>query len=218
MQKLYLVTLLIIISQAHYSCSPLKSSPKDEKHQMELTIHEMQTGIDDLRHNYNCYETELQILESKIKNQENSISSFKSSFIESQKNKLEKALSDLSTIEKRIFILENKLNAFEKDFGQLKYHANESSSAFKKKKKKIVELEKQVLNQNKKFKDIIELKSTIKSLAQAFFNYKTYTVKRGDSLERIAKKFNINIQKLKKINQLEDDLIVIGQELKIPNQ
>jgi LysM repeat protein len=209
---------LIFLSLFYYSCSPLKSSPNEEKHQMELTIHEMQTGIDDLRHNYNCYETELKILDSKIKNHETSVSEIKNIFVDSHKHKIEKALSTLSLIEKKLHFLEKKLTALEKDLELLNYHANESSTAFKQHKEKINELENQIFTQNKKFEEIIRLKSLIQTIAQTVGNYKIYKVQRGDSLEKIAKEFKINIQQLKKLNQLEDDLIVIGKELKIPNQ
>jgi len=53
------------------ACSPLKSSPNDEKHQLELTLHELQTNFDDVRHDLNCFQTEMQILDGRIKYYEN---------------------------------------------------------------------------------------------------------------------------------------------------
>ena len=47
--------LLFFIPLFFSSCSPMKSSPKEEKHQMELTLHEVQTNLDDLRHDLNCF-------------------------------------------------------------------------------------------------------------------------------------------------------------------
>ncbi len=211
------LTLFAITCFYLYSCSPLKSSPNEEKHQMELTIHEIQTVIDDLMRNYNCYKTELEILDGEIKKHEYNLSDIKATFIEKQKNKLEKALTQLTLLEKRILLLENRLEDFEKDIEQLSYHANESSSAFKQHKEKIVELENKIFSQNKKFEDLIKLKSTIQSLAQSALNYSIYKVKRGDSLDKIAKEFKTSTQQLKNLNKLEDDLIVVGQELKIPN-
>ena len=43
-----------------------------------------------------------------------------------------------------------------------------------------------------------------------------YKVKAGDSLEKIAKANNTTVDKIKKINSMQQDLIVIGQEIKIP--
>jgi LysM repeat protein len=45
---------------------------------------------------------------------------------------------------------------------------------------------------------------------------KTYVVKSGDTLSRIADKFNVSLTKLKSINGLRNDLIRPGQKLKIP--
>ena len=45
---------------------------------------------------------------------------------------------------------------------------------------------------------------------------KTYVVKSGDTLSRIADKFNVSLTKLKSINGLRNDLIRPGQKLNIP--
>ena len=57
----------------------------------------------------------------------------------------------------------------------------------------------------------------IPSYNQTNNNYKTYTVVSGDSLYRIANKFNISVQEIKDLNNLTSNLLSIGQVLKIPN-
>lgn len=47
---------------------------------------------------------------------------------------------------------------------------------------------------------------------------KTYTVKKGDSLWKIAQKFGTTVYKLKRANKLSDDIIYPGQEIIIPNR
>lgn len=47
-------------------------------------------------------------------------------------------------------------------------------------------------------------------------NYTLYYVESGDSLYKIANRFDTTIDELKKINNLSHDYLVIGQELKIP--
>ncbi len=57
----------------------------------------------------------------------------------------------------------------------------------------------------------------IPSYNQTNNTYKTYTVVSGDSLYRIANKFNISVQAIKDLNNLTSNLLSIGQVLKIPN-
>lgn len=44
----------------------------------------------------------------------------------------------------------------------------------------------------------------------------TYKVLPGDSLERIARRLKVSTRSLKEANNLENDLIMVGQKLKIP--
>ena len=44
-----------------------------------------------------------------------------------------------------------------------------------------------------------------------------YTVKKGDSLYSIAKKYNTTVDELKRINNLSSNLLSIGQKLIIPS-
>jgi LysM repeat protein len=47
-------------------------------------------------------------------------------------------------------------------------------------------------------------------------NYQIYIVNKGDTLYNIANRYNVTVDEIKKINDLKSDLIVIGQELKLP--
>ncbi len=48
-------------------------------------------------------------------------------------------------------------------------------------------------------------------------NSNNYTVKSGDSLYSIARKFNVTVDDIKKLNNLSSNLLSINQVLKIPN-
>lgn len=46
----------------------------------------------------------------------------------------------------------------------------------------------------------------------------TYTVKRGDNLYSIARKYNVSVDAIKRANNLESDVLSLNQVLIIPNQ
>ena len=48
--------------------------------------------------------------------------------------------------------------------------------------------------------------------------YNTYVVKTGDSLYSVAKKYNISVDELKNINNLQSNLLSVGQQLLVPVQ
>ena len=64
------------------------------------------------------------------------------------------------------------------------------------------------------YEEIIDI--IVASLNKYFQKVNTYTVKSGDSLYQIAKKYNTTVDELKKINNLTSNLLSIGQILKIP--
>ena len=48
--------------------------------------------------------------------------------------------------------------------------------------------------------------------------YTVYIVQRGDYLAKISKKYNVTINSIKRLNNLKDDNIRIGQKLKLPGK
>ena len=79
-------------------------------------------------------------------------------------------------------------------------------------------MEKTILFQNKKFEEIAKLKKSLDifSLETSKNDLHSYTIKEGDSLQKISKQHSITIEDLKKINHLKDDLIFSGQTILVP--
>ncbi len=199
------------------SCSPLRSSPNDEKHQLELTLHEVQTNLDDLRHDINCFQTELQILDGRIKYYENTLSSLKQHDLEKQQAKIDQLTAQILSLEKKWLTLEKNQTGEIVEIETLSTHANETTAALAQFKDRIGELEEEIHSQNRRFDEVAKLKGHIENLAKGFQgDFKIYRVRPGDSLEKIARAHKTAVEKIKKLNSLDQDLIVVGQELKIP--
>lgn len=59
-------------------------------------------------------------------------------------------------------------------------------------------------------------KEIVKERQKTRVKYKIYRVKKGDTLLGIAKKFNVSVRELKRVNKLKGNRIYVGQKLKIP--
>ncbi len=199
------------------SCSPLKSSPNDEKHQLELTLHEVKTSLDDVKHDINCFQTELQILDGRIKYYENTLTTLKQHDLEKQQARIEQLGTQVQALEKKWLSLEKNQKGDSNELKGLSTYADETSAALAQFKNRLTELEQEIQSQNRKFEELGRLKGHIENLAKGLHgDFKLYRVKPGDSLDKIARAHKISVEKIKKFNSLEHDLIVVGQELKIP--
>jgi LysM repeat protein len=200
-------------------CSPLTSSAHDEKYKLELTLHEVQTNVDDLRHDINCFQTELQIFDGRIKYYENALAMLKQQDLEKHQTRIDLLTQELQSLEKRWASSEKHRYAESEELLQLTSHAKETTTALLQFRERIEELEKELAIGQRRFEELGKLKTNIEALGKALRkneHAKIYKVRPGDSLEKIAKAHHLSIEKIKKLNHLEQDLIFVGQELKIP--
>src|SRR3990167_5970691 len=190
------------------SCSPLRTSPHDDKHQWELKLHEVQTNLDGLKHDINCFQTEMQILDGRIKYYENALASLKQKDIEKQQLKLDQLGHDLQTLEKKWSLFEkNQINE-KSGVQQLVAHSNETTIALSQFKNRIQELEQEMILQNRRFEELAKVKGSIDMLAKSLkMSCKIYKVRSGDSLEKIAVAHHTKVERIKKFNELNSDLI-----------
>ena len=83
--------------------------------------------------------------------------------------------------------------------------------------KKESEVSKKVVVTNKKESLDSNKSKKIAKKVQSKDNYKLYTIKKGDSLIKIAKRFALDVKELKALNSLDkNSTIKIGQKLKLP--
>lgn len=191
-------------------------SPSNVAREQEgLVYREMRIEVDDFRYKLENVYAEMQILGEKLDKQLASKREERESLQRDQHLKEEEDHSRFMTLEKR-------LDSIITDVRQLASHANDTTASLTQYKKKIKELEEGIEVRNKHLEEELrKFKETAKALISLMEKKKQvssgggYIVKEGDSLERIARKYNTTVEELKKVNRLESDLIVIGQELRI---
>ena len=174
------------------ACSPLASSPFDDSYELEVTLHEVQTNLDDLRHDVGCFQTELHILDTRIKQTERITGAVKLQDLERQLALVEQLSQQVRSLEKRLAAAEKAKENSQEELRQLTAHANETTLA------------------------LVQIKKRLEGVDGAESHALVYTVKSGDSLEKIARAHKTTVEKIKKYNQFDQDLIVVGQILKIP--
>lgn len=200
------------------SCAPLRTSMHNEHHQWELTVHEVRTQLEDLRHDINCFQAEMQILEGRIKYFETALAQLKHQEVEKHQASLEDLAREVQELQTRSFTLEAAKEGRKEEVQQLSLHAQEVQIALAQCKQKIEELEKTILAQNRRLESMSNIKSNVEILAKSLKTSSTlYRVRAGDSLEKIAKLHKTSIQAIQSLNHLQSDRIVVGQELQIPS-
>ncbi|QVL57698.1 MAG: LysM peptidoglycan-binding domain-containing protein [Simkaniaceae bacterium] len=191
------------------------SSSKGEKHQMELSLHKVRTEVEDIKHELNTYEIEHHVIEGKLIDQEQTIASLRQQVAELKSGKLDSFVQELQNLEKKLQQVSKKQDKIVTDIRQLSSHANDTTTALSQYKDKIAQFEKAIQGQNLQLQEISKIKEGITKLSQAESS-RTYSVKAGDSLEKIARDQKTTVEELKRLNQMTTDLIVIDQLINLP--
>jgi len=132
-------------------------------------------------------------------------------------------LVKVNNIEARINLLEKQLSNIQTDLHNLSDHLNKVTDSLNQYRSQIAALEAQSKTHSSRLNEISQLKSTLNSINQAIStpapkakSIQLYHVVSGDTLEKIARQYNITVDSLKKANHLTGSTIMVGQELKIP--
>jgi LysM repeat protein len=194
------------------SCSMIGSSPKEEKHQLELTLHRIRTELEEIKHDMTSYQMQLQIIEGKIAAEDELIALLKERFQDAQRSSWSQLEYQISLLEKKSKSLESLQELLQNKIESLNHYASDTTKALSQYREKLKDLEK-VIASNQESIETIKLK---KPILKPDRPTKSYTVRAGDSLEKIAKLHETTVEELKKLNQLHHDLIIVGQELLVP--
>lgn len=157
---------------------------------------ELRLELSDVKHDLHSARIEINLLEERIAKQERLIASLKG--------------APSSSVETKLAALEKML---EKAISDLRHLNGQTGIAVS----KVQELELLCTSHEKKFADLGNLKGTLTSISKAIGqeSKKTYTVKAGDSLDKIARAHHTSVEKIKACNGLTKDTIIPGQEIKI---
>jgi LysM repeat protein len=203
------------------SCAPMRDSSRES-----LSYRELSVEVEDFRHRLDNYAVEFQIMEGKVNSQDEEIKDLRDHWLNSQSKENKGVSSKIQHIDTALSSLGKVQKGVLEDLQNLKTHANDTTRSLSQSKNHLREFEEKVghIERNVEQK-ISEVKKSVEMLIriieqnespkknQASYEYK---VKKGDSLERIAKKYNVTIKKIKEANNLKSDLIVVGQKLHVP--
>jgi LysM repeat protein len=199
----WILTLSILLPWMDLSASTL---PLIER------FHQLQNQVQN-------HEAELRTFEDRFQNQEEIVDSLRKQTQEAIRN-----IHEAQNNQRKLWEAKwaNQENATKEMALGLKSYASDSAAILEEYRKRILELEKIIEIQNR---NIENLQVSLRSFLAAFHSKEAepvsasspqlYSVKAGDSLEKIARAHKTSIKKLKELNQLTGDHIIIGQKLRL---
>ncbi len=163
----------------------------------DSAINDLRMEVADLRHALHGTEVEVKLLEERMEGAEGSIDNAKES-------------TDLN---RKISILEKNLDKLASELRALSHFSTQTTAALSSYRQQIGAID-------SKLDEISKLRSTLTELSRSasFVETASYQVRSGDSLEKIARKYQITVDALKRENNLSSDKIVVGQQLAIPTK
>lgn len=212
----YIVSSLpLILGLTLCSCGSQLSSRQNMSYRSDMSMDEIRLELADVKHDLKSAQVELNLLDERIKKQGSSPSSSVKPVSDTHAGN-----SQVSQLERRIAHLEKLVEMTTNDLRNLSSHTNQVLA-------KVNSIEQEVTSHEKRLDEVVKLKGTLTSLSHAIgqnsssapmSSNKTYKVKAGDSLEKIARNQKTSIASIKNLNNLKNDKIVVGQELRIPDE
>ena len=196
--------------------------PKSDKYQMEMTLHKTRADLEEVKHDLHSHRMETNILEGKMLNQEDTMASLKKETYDQHQAKLDHYAHQIIALEKRLTHLEKEKDELFRGQQKLLQTSQDMHKAIAQGKDKISEMEKILAQTSKSMSEIAKLKKNVSKVNHVLetsyreFIVDSYRVKSGETLDVIAKNFHTTPDTLLKINHLENDRILAGQELLVP--
>lgn len=201
--------------------------------QSAAAIKEVRNSVESMKHAIRNQETEIRTFEEKLESLDSIIESIRDELSNTSMSHKEQLKGSTGAFESKLTSVETSIKGILADLKQFQAYTAESSAALLLYQKKITDLEKSVTLQNQNMDDmqaaikslteVLQIKHSVPSKLSTNSSLSTataegvYTVKDGDSLDKIARAHQTTIKALKELNNLTTDRIVVGKQLKIPS-
>ena len=198
------------------SCTNYMSALKDGRFENNVALHEMNYEIEELKVSLQQAHIEINALEDRIQSQESELLDLRPS---------SQGSDHITALERRFEELKAAQKSSLADLNSLNVHANKTTSSLSGYRDKIQTLEKKIATQDHRLNEVVKLKQTLSSISQAMKTPQntsntagttTYRVIAGDTLGKIALRNHTSVQKIKELNNLNSNRIIVGQKLMIP--
>lgn len=201
----------------------LHGAPRRYEEDLSITVKETRDSLDDLRREISNHEAEIRTFEQKISTQEDIVDVLRKELKEGYSSQKEQIKHSQGSYETKLTSLESASKGLSADLKQIKSHSLEMQESLRLVRDRMTQLEKttDLLSRNLEnlqnamgsLTEVVKVSAGIPSVTPS--DAKTYKVKAGDSLEKIARLHGTTIKMIKEINHLTKDQIVVGQTLKI---
>lgn len=166
-------------------------------------------AYDDIRFEVDNHEAEIRMFEERLNTQEVIVDSLRQQVMDANHENKELVKGSTILLENNVNRLESSVKGMTDDLRGLQTHGNDTAKVLNQHKQKIEEIE-------KKMDQLQETLQLVLDALQVPGSEKVYQVVSGDTLEKIARKNDTTIQKIKDLNSLSSDRIYVGQKLKMP--
>ena len=222
MNKCLNFLICLLFSMEVFSAPTRSRSQEDEN---AMAFREMRDKVANVFHEVRNQNIEMRTFDEKLQNLEDTIESIRdelAAYSIFQKEQLKETSTETDA---KILSLENYHKSLLTDLKQFKTFATETSALLLQFKQKILDLENGAKEQNQ---NIEFLQQAMRALMDAvnpkeakaskeFLQTKTYRVKNGDTLEKIARAHQTTVQVLKELNGLSNtDRIICDKLIQIP--
>lgn len=195
------------------SCTNYMSALKDGQYENNVALREMNFEIEELKVSLQQAQVEITALEDRIQSQEKELLELRPQA---------QGADHIASIEKRLEEIKAAQRNVLADVTSLNSHANKTTTSLTGYRDKIQALEKKITVQDNRLNEVVKLKQTLSSISTAMKSPQStgssthYQVAPGDTLGKIAINHHTSVQKIKELNQLTSNRIIVGQKLMIP--